>query len=260
MNIVKVKENFIRSKPYKLRNTNIYLPTLDEIYDLGVSNYFEMLYVVIIDLSKVELLAEVMNEASDFNLFLFLLSQDQKLFNLFFEALTLFTKDRFILREDGSICSVKARDEEGNIFFATERLDPSLEYFVGEVLDEEFWSDFREILLIAHWIAPYDKRENISAEAKKIMEKLEKNKKVVSDIKNKNGEKRIEIYDIIASLAANSPSYNILNIWELNYFQLFDQFKRAQIREEYEFNLQQILAGADDKKLNTQHWVCSIAP
>ena len=50
----------------------------------------------------------------------------------------------------------------------------------------------------------------------------------------------------------------MLNVWDLTYYAFNDQFKRMQMKEEYENTYKSLLAGADPKKVKIRYWIDTI--
>ena len=66
------------------------------------------------------------------------------------------------------------------------------------------------------------------------------------------------LIDLISVLASKHNNLNIMNIWELNYFQFNDQFQRMQLIENYDMSVRQLLAGVDKKHVNLEHYIKKI--
>lgn len=62
-------------------------------------------------------------------------------------------------------------------------------------------------------------------------------------------EDDITFKDLVSVLTSKHPSLNLLNVWDLTYYQFNDQFKRMQLVDNYELGVRQILAGAENIKL-----------
>lgn len=60
------------------------------------------------------------------------------------------------------------------------------------------------------------------------------------------------LLDIISSVCAKHPSLNLFNIKHLTLYQLYNQFHRLNYIDEYSINIQSMLAGASNIKL--EHW------
>lgn len=83
--------------------------------------------------------------------------------------------------------------------------------------------------------------------AKEIAMKMQKEK-----AKIKPSKQGLSLQDIISGVAAKHPSLNLFQIWNLTLYQLYDQFKRLQLIENYTFNLSAALQGAEVEKIT--HW------
>ena len=257
--MLQIHESFIRGKPFKIEKTSIFLPTLNEIYELGLEKYFEYLYAIIMDFDRMRGDENLNQETyySDYELFIILLISNPNFLQTALEGLEFFTKDRFIFAETG-LGSIRRKTPDGELHYVSEEVDGELVLY--EVLTPDLWSKIREALSLAHWVPVPEERGPLKGKAAEIADKLRRNKEEVARLKAKKneGQPSTEIYELIASVCAHSTQYNLFNIWELSYYQFFDQFKRLQLDEEYEFSLKQILAGVDPKKLELLHWTSSI--
>lgn len=252
-------ESFIRAKPLIISRTAFTLPPLEKVFDLGIDKYLEYLYAIIMDFDAFRSNEEIQaaGEMSDFDLFIYLLFADNGYKEIFFESVEFFSGDRFVLTENG-IASIKKRLPDGAEVPVDSEEDGEL--FLHDLLTEVFWTTLRKAFCVGHWVPVPQDKGKLTGKAAEIAEKLRRNKEEVARIKAKNQktEASTDVYELVASVAANSPSYNLFNIWDLNYYQFFDHFKRIQLKEEYQYSLEQILAGVDPKKLDIRHWSSSI--
>lgn len=257
--MVKAHESFIRGKSFKIEKTSIFLPTLDEIYEKGPDLYFEYLYSLIMDFDKMRGAIGTTENIyyTDYDLFISLLMSDESFLKTALEALEFFTKDRFIFTET-AIGSLRRQTPDGKLHYMSEEVEGELTLY--DILTPELWIKIREILCLAHWTPVPVERGPLKGKAAEIADKLRRNKEEVARLKAKKnkGQESPDIYEIIASVCARSPSYNLFNVWQLSYYQFFDQFKRIHLDEEYKYSLEQILAGVDPKKLEIRHWSSSI--
>lgn len=93
---------------------------------------------------------------------------------------------------------------------------------------------------------------------KKVQEMLEKFKKspppkaTLKDVKS-------SIPNIISSLASHSVGLNIVNIWDLTVYQLYDQFNRSKIDDIYRIHARTIsVYGNKDQKFDDTFWLTPI--
>lgn len=92
------------------------------------------------------------------------------------------------------------------------------------------------------------------AKAAQIIKKLKEGRKMREKAKGSD----LSFSDLVASLAAGANGLNILNVWDLPYYAFNDQFKRMQMKEEYENTYKSLLAGADPKKVKIRYWIDTI--
>lgn len=253
-----IHDHLLRAVPYQVGKTFIKLPTLEQVFSMGIDSYLERLYAIVMDYDPIRANEFFQGETaySDYDIFVMLLLSDEKFKARFFEGLELFTSDRFILTED-IILSIRKQLPDGRIVRISEEGEGEL--VPHEPLVESFWNEIRKVLCLAHWIPVPKETPQLTGKAAEIAAKLRANKEEVARLKSKSQKgESIEVYELISSFCACSPSYNLFNVWGLTYYQFFDQLKRIQLKEEYEYSLEQILAGVDPKKLEIRHWTSSI--
>lgn len=142
---------------------------------------------------------------------------------------------------------------EGMAFFLNEAVEISSEEGVllsesGIVIDDDAFRDFRNAVLRAGCIHGEEEEEHLrgSKKAWEIFEKIKKGREDKRKAK-KGGERDVEIDNVISALGARSPNYNLLNIGGLTVWQLYNQFSRMTINEQYDVWAQKWAAwGQDD--------------
>lgn len=65
--------------------------------------------------------------------------------------------------------------------------------------------------------------------------------------RNNKADKNMDIPNIISAVAAKHPSLNIINIWDITIYQLYDQFKRLQNNSLYDIQSLSVAAWGDEK-------------
>ena len=91
--------------------------------------------------------------------------------------------------------------------------------------------------------------------AEKIMKKIES----AAKIQKKKEDKKLELGNIISSVASHSKSLNIVNIWDATIFQIYDQFTRNRLDDSYSMNSTSVSVWGDkDKKFNDTLWFSTI--
>jgi hypothetical protein len=59
---------------------------------------------------------------------------------------------------------------------------------------------------------------------------------------------------LISSVCSKHANLSLFNIEKLTIYQLIDQFKRLNMIDEYFISVDSLLAGADSKKVDLNHW------
>lgn len=91
--------------------------------------------------------------------------------------------------------------------------------------------------------------------AEKIMKKIES----AAKMQKKKEDKKLELGNIISSVASHSKSLNIVNIWDATIFQIYDQFTRNRLDDSYSMNSTSVSVWGDkDKKFNDTLWFSTI--
>ena len=102
-----------------------------------------------------------------------------------------------------------------------------------------------------------DQQEDLSKvkskKALEIMKKLQKNRADKS--KQTKADKNMELGNIISAVANKSPSLNILNIWDLTIFQVWDCFSRLSNNSIYAIQSMSVAAwGNKDNYFDANSW------
>lgn len=133
-------------------------------------------------------------------------------------------------------------------------------YFDGDrVLNYE---NFEQVIYLIKYInlITTDKPSEVkyaNDKAKEIAEKIKIAQEKVNKVKAKQGV-ALSLFDLISAFSANSYSINLMTVWDMTIYQFNDQFKRMQLIEEYDINIRSLLAGADPKRVEINHWVSKI--
>jgi len=216
----------------------VYPFTLKDIAILGSEKFFK--YLNLLTISKEEVKRVIGKESvSSFDFILLNCVGNDFFKNEFMQALKIFIREDILLVPDLE-CFIIGKFED------------------NRTLNKNNFNEFQFILQTQNFLT--DQKVEFRGEdeiARRIKEKLEKGRKKIQELKNLYDENKIELADLIASLAVNS-SLNIDNIWNISYYAFNDQFKRMRILEQYNTGLQSIMAGADPKKINLQDWIQSI--
>lgn len=99
-------------------------------------------------------------------------------------------------------------------------------------------------------------------EARKLADQMERNrqkveaKKKAQKANEKGDDDDVDISDIISAVTAKSNSINKFNVWDLTLYQLYDEYSRLELIDNYNFNIKAMMAGV--KEVDLKHWSSKI--
>jgi hypothetical protein len=213
--------------------------TVGEIIDYGYTNYLMKLHFFTLELN--DFLGE---EASDSGITLFdimvLYGNDDIKIELI-NSLKLFFHEEFV-----SINSIKELIVIG-------------EGDNARIIDRDNFDTVREVIKWQNCINKLTEDDSKDTDGdsdavRRIKERLRQSKEALKKAKQEGDSENeeIDLYDIISSVSSKSNSLNKKNILDLTLFQLYDEFKRLELIEQYDIGIKSMLAGAKDVKL--KHW------
>lgn len=164
-----------------------------------------------------------------FNKFIDLYDEDK---DSFFNNIT---KTEDIIREFMTFVSFFKKTE--NIYFKFNTF-----YFDKNCINNKNINLFMDTIKIMHHM---DKKIDDYKPANKVAEEMLKRarklrKEMQQKIKKKDG---IGFLEIMSSVCARHPSINQLNIHDLSYFQIIEQYMRLQKIDDYEVNMNALVSG-----------------
>lgn len=206
-------------------------PKLKQIYEIG-EMYHNLYLSVCINKGLLPFLMESENKYAN------ILNYDDSLMVCFLEGLKFFTGQQFI----------KAKE-----YFIVEGSDPP------SYLCEDNFGDFIDLLELSNCAVERDTSKDIRN--RELDRKIaEAKRKLNQRLGRKIDEDKITLSDLISVLASKHNNLNIMNIWDLTYYQFDNQFKRMQLIENYDIGVRQLLAvgpfgGIDTKNFNIEHYI-----
>lgn len=156
--------------------------------------------------------------------------------------------------------------QEALSFFIIERIEFSYEgkgflvYKEGELSPSAAITDsaYKEIVDIISQMSNISiaKRYDYSKAKNKITLKvLQKLNKSSAKSKSTQSDKRVELPNLISAISARHPSLNIINIWELTIYQVYDLFSRMQVNNVFDVQMMSVAAwGNKDNKVDFSQW------
>ena len=171
-------------------------------------------------------------------------------------ALLLQTVLNFFIKEDVEYSpEYKAFAVKGNVMVKEQ--DKMVEkYATIGVISKENYQDVVDVICQRNNIKTKDTGDPAKVKNKKALAILQKIKKGAEKMANTaKVDENMELGNIISAVANRSQSLNIVNIWDLTVFQLWDCFARLTNNTVYDINAASVSAWGDkDKKFDFNGW------
>ena len=225
-------------------------PLLKDIAAEGLERFYQYLSLMTIRKPVVEdkELQKLLSPLSDFEYLVLLAQMDTENHKAINAAFKFFTDDKALfVSEPASIVLGDPQEKR--------------------ILTKDNFQGFSD--LVATACAMHDPKENSieflesdTPQVRALKEKMLKGRRDREERKRKerknDGEKDLELSDLIGSLTIGSNAYNMVNIWDLTYYAFQDQLKRMSWHEEFNINTRASLAGAKLDKSKLSHWIKSM--
>ena len=276
MESVDLKLRLLSGSSIKVDALEIHPYTIKEINEYGYSKYMMNLQWLqitvddfiksVLDIEKRMLLEVERNKLKAFDFYTKLGGQD--MLEGIMEALAMiFKTDDIRLIEDGVIGinfvnkGLLVENEDGNLVANHEVLENFDEDEIMIVHRENFDHIVEAVKLLNYLKKPVDKKKSEDNPAddatRELLEQMKKNEEKVSKIKqresgNSDDDDEIDISDIISAVTVKSNSTSKLTVWELTLFQLYDEYARLELIDNYDFSIKAMMAGAE--KIELKHW------
>lgn len=257
MDVIDLELNFLEGNPIELEpNLNIHKVSISQINKkkIGYLTYNHVINMICLD--KDDIKKFVNNDNIDVYTFLLLYayqSYEEKKVNKSLD------NEKYFIDELISVLQL--------IFNDTIVIDVNTEVFhVGKnglSLNRNNFYQFQSIIKKRNCLENIDEEienpdnemaRSILAKRKKAREKLAKAKARQND---EDDLTPLNIADLI-SIYAQIEHMKLEEIFQYDFYQFNNQFNRMKIFEDYDVNIQALLAGAKSEEINLQHWLSKI--
>lgn len=220
-------------------------PKLRDISSIGINTYQYYLTILLMDLKtyftmigqqeQFEALSE--EEKNEMNIFDLLTINDDSI-HLLQTVLNFFIKEDVIYSTEHKVFLVQKNEE------------------VIGIVSKEIYPQICDVICQRNCIKS-NKEEDLSKikskKALEIMKKLQKGR--AEKAKHTKADKNMELGNIISAVANKSQSLNILNIWDLTVYQLWDCFSRLSNNSIYDIQSMSVAAwGNKDNYFDATAW------
>lgn len=272
-----LKLRMLSGSSIKVGNLEIKPYTLEEINEYGYSDYMNSLQWIsisiddfinsVLDIEKRVVLEQQRENLKTFDFYVKLGGQEM-LEGLLTAMAMIFKTDDIRILEDKNVIAINfvkmgvfAFDEDGEMTVDEDVLESLNEEEIMLIHRDNF-DDLVEVIKFQNYLTkPSEKKDNLlnpaDEETRKLQEymdlmakKIEGKKK--KQQKNDGEDNEIDISDIISAVSSKSYSINKLNVWQLTLYQLYDEYARLELIDNYDFSIRAMMAGAE--KVDLKHW------
>ena len=225
---------YITGKPVMLNGVPICPITIDEIAEMGYSNYRNLLSYICADINDI------------------VKDNDGKYDNSHIYAFLLYG---YLNNED----SRRAFTDALRMICHTDSIkyDAAHEAFLIDdgILNNDNFLDFQIIVKERNGISQLNEDIDNPANAKAaaLLAKKKALKKKIDKAKNQDTS-GITLADLV-SITASGLHLPLSVVSQYDIYQFNDQFNRLRIFKDYDVNIQALLAGADSNSIKLQHWI-----
>jgi hypothetical protein len=214
---------------------------LKQIIDFGYIRYSECLNLITAKVEDFFEEGQNIDLPKDFTTFdLIISSGNENLISTFVDGLKLFLdEDDFYFENDLGLIFGEIKD----------RIEDC------KIVNKDNFHEISEIIKYQNCVkSPEEDRFNPRDEqTRAIIEKLKKGKKLVQEKKQReNDDSGIDFVSIVSSVSAKSNNISKFNVWDLNIYQIYDEYRRLETIVGYETSVLAMVNGADIK--NLKHW------
>jgi hypothetical protein len=229
------KMKLMANLPIYVDKIPIYSPVLLTIAELDQDKYAQMVNNCIISKELIiEDLKKEINGVMNYDLLLSMIGNRDNFLNEFLDSFFYFTKEKIHIAS-----SMYTKD----IVFTNGKLE----------LNRNNYDEFIKAIKYVNCLG--DTEEEELDEFDRLL--LEREKKV-QEAFNKNTE-HIYLVDLVSAVAnIEGNGLNIINIWQLNIYQFYEQMQRGQLKEQYDIAIKQLLAGANSDDVDVKYYFTNI--
>lgn len=229
-----------KGNPIDIGICKVYPLTVGEITDVGDSQYNQYLSSLLIDKSSLNMddaskeVTEVFDKLTTFEIIILHIYHDESMQKVFTDSLSFFLRENVEYHPNG--------------FF-----------YLGEVEDNRIISKdnfelIKEIIKKQNYLQD-DENEHKPANDK-AAELIAKIKKIKDKLKKQNTDEGLKLSDIVSIVANYSNDINILTVWNLTIYQLYESYLRLIMWDNYHTSYMHLphMDEEDRNSLQENHW------
>nr|BDD47805.1 hypothetical protein 6 [Bacillaceae bacterium] len=136
-------------------------------------------------------------------------------------------------------------------------------FFIGDFIEDRIityplFEQIKTILKKQNYLNDKQEEKEFKPANDKASELIEKMKKVKEKMKNQNNEDGLALSDIVSIVSTYSSDINILTVWNLTIFQLYETYLRLIMWDEYHTNHFHLPHMDENARKDFKHWANKI--
>jgi hypothetical protein len=240
--------SYLRGSPIPVASDiSAYPITLAEIEEIGIENYYSFINCLCIKKETLLKMYQLNNEEylhykqiDEFTILMSFARVLDDFRNLLSDSLSFFLKDEVSFNFEHDLFSVFVNESEIPI-------DNSIfEKIKNTVLKLNFMKNSED---------ESKKFSPANEKAKHLKEKMDKLKQ---KIQKQNSEDGLELKDIVSIVATYSNDINILSVWNLTVYQLYESYMRLLLWDEYHTTHFHLPNMDEQARKNLKHWATDV--
>lgn len=229
-----MNDNLLAGNPVQIDFFYIYPWKLRDIVNPAL-NYYSQLFLFFVRKEDLGLPEELSESYNVFDLIRARAIIGEAFQNQVLAALEAFTKENFIFQDEQFMLNDK-------------------------ILTAQHWAEIRKVLAEENYIdlALIDEKEEeedynfANAQAREFRKRIARTKELVKKYKK---DKEVSLGFLVNRYCAKSPNMNLLNVWDLTFYQFKQQLEATVVVENYDFSISALVNGRlDAKKQKIVHW------
>ncbi|HPE08183.1 MAG TPA: hypothetical protein PLT28_00425 [Saprospiraceae bacterium] len=201
----------------------VHQPTLDDIRHVGIMIYRAYLNTLLLNINSLLQVKNIQSNELQIlqNTPIFvLLIQEETMRKMLVESLSFFVKEK--LEFDKEVQGIWALDEDVPIGLINAKSFPFVRSAIIRLSYLEDTESAKSVLKFRN------------SKASRIFNQIQEGRAQTQ--KNNKATQNLDIANLISAVSAKHPSYNLLNIWGLTVYQLYDQFYRISRNVAFDIN------------------------
>jgi hypothetical protein len=239
----------LRGNPISLDNMcKVYPLKLEKVEEIGEDKYNQYLSVLMLDKSSLNIPSSIdereleeINKLSSYDILLIHAYRDEYIRRTMEDALSVFLKETILYLRDS--------EYPNGCFFIIDFQD------IGQ--RKEIKSDTFDLIKKALKKQNYlndEEKKDFKPANDKAKELIEKMQKVKEKLKKNNNEDGLNLSDIISIVSAYSPDINILTVWDLTVYQLYESYIRLIMWDQYHNDHIHLPHMDENDRKSLKHW------